>query len=198
MNEQERLAFLATNYYGLQGLRFAPVFGLLIASHWFAPSGLGSRAARIGLGLGFLVTCVAWFWLFHRFYERHYGRVVTTPFDDRPIDRTKWFFLLVFPLAYCLRRFGGITTSAALYLPFYIFCRGLARSNVAIRRSYHLAAAAFLLVVILQATILTMPGHQFFQNFEWPLIGAACLMLCILDHLVLIECFRYRPVEINA
>jgi hypothetical protein len=190
MNGQERLAFLTTNYHRLQNLRFAPVFLLFIAGHWFHPTGVSVFMAVTGLCL-VLAGCVVWYRLLSAFYQRRYGTVEDMPLEERPSDNSRLILLLVLPLAYFVYRAGeNIPNIPVLLVPLYMLSEGLSISNIEIRRSYHFAAGASVLVVILQATIPAMPGHQFFLSFEWVFIGATLLALSVLDHLLLMYCFR--------
>lgn len=197
MNERKRLAFLAANYHSLQTLRFAPVFAFLVVGHWW-PADASIRSDRIALGV-VLSICILWYWLLNAFYQQRYGRVETTRFTERPDDKSEWIFLLIIPLAYLLIHFGKISSDfGLLWIPLYIFYRGITSPNLPLRRGYHFAAGVFLLVVIFLSMIPGMDGHQMSLSLKWVSIGAVLLLRSILDHILLMHCFRQVPLENNV
>lgn len=87
MDEESRLRYITRHYYGLQMIRFAPVWCFLLSGvalkrlFWRDSRPLFAVVAGV---LAFLFVQTAWYLLANRYYQRRFGRVQTTKASAMP------------------------------------------------------------------------------------------------------------------
>src|ERR1039458_3689495 len=77
MDNPYRLRFLTKHYFSLQGLRFTPVWLILVLRPWgdVLPNHRPTYV-RDYVTMTMFLFCGVWIWLAGRYYRRRYGRVV--------------------------------------------------------------------------------------------------------------------------
>jgi hypothetical protein len=209
MNDDVRLKFLAANYYNLRNLRLAPLYALIIAGPWLDRIDMFHMSDKIwltytGAGLG---VCIAWSWGLGAYYKHRYGQVEMDPMASRDPKfwkkRANLGLLLSLANVICYlailktRHPRGFFDLVASLLYVALFA-GLTTSNIALRRSYYIAANTSLLLIQLAVIIPSSPGHSFLSEYLVSFFGAFMLVVAVLDHFLLTWTFRHAPRDAYA
>jgi hypothetical protein len=157
---------------------------------------------RIGfsaLGLTLVVFCL-WFWALGRYYRR-YGQVATNTVHEKsyafPILGVLCLLFIVF-LVILRRQPLAPGATMLLVATLFLLKAGLSPSNVPLRRLYYAGVSALLFLSLLPVFFYGAPEHGFFRVYRFTFFGLAGLTLGILDHLLLINSFRFTSREMHV
>lgn len=190
MNNSDRLRFLTSNYFALQGLRFTPLWLFLVFRPWFdVVPNHRPFYLRDWLTLAMLLLCGAWIWLAGNLYHRRYGTVKAKSW---PWWHTLCFVAVIAAYFACYQADykNPPLSFAALWWSCVLAARAVWQSGSESRRfAYSLSGICMLVLatVPLAGRISSSQLLNAYHPSGAVLLGVLMVTLGILDHLELVR-----------
>jgi hypothetical protein len=201
MDNPYRLRFLTKHYFSLQGLRFTPVWLILVLRPWgdVLPNHRPTYV-RDYVTMTMFLFCGVWIWLAGRYYRRRYGRVVA-----KPQPWWCWLFVMCALAVYFACSLADEKNPPVSFVAVWWSCwlsaQALYFVGIGARRFYYGIAAVCMLALALLPSTGWITASRLLSAYHPSgavLLGLIMTALGVLDHFQLVRMFAQPAGTANA